>query len=189
MIRFMTKHLAVVGCNPLDTSESAGDVPKIAVGPCPPTIAGGFSPAPPDRPGKESSILICSNRIQTKKHLEDTLAHEMLHWWDNCRFKVDWNDLRQHACSEVRAASLSGDCRWGREVRRLHFSVVKQHQECARRRAVLSIMGNPRCSGEEHAKQVVDDVFQSCFNDTRPFDEVRPPALSPQSHQPAAVTC
>lgn len=173
MIRFMVKHLAVIGCNPLDEADTPSDAePKIAVGPCPPTIAGGFSPSEPGQSPSKSGILICSNRIMNKKHLEDTLAHEMIHWWDHCRFKVDWSDLRQHACSEVRAASLSGDCRWGREMRRANFGLFKQHQECARRRAVISITGNPACKSEQHAKDVVDDVFQSCFNDTRPFDTV-----------------
>jgi inner membrane protease ATP23 len=25
---------------------------------------------------------------------------------------MDWMDVRHHACSEVRAANLSGDCHW-----------------------------------------------------------------------------
>lgn len=36
-----------------------------------------------------------------KKHMEDTLVHEMIHAFDNCRFDVKWDDLRHHACSEV----------------------------------------------------------------------------------------
>lgn len=29
------------------------------------------------------------------------MAHELIHAFDHCRFKVDWNNLRHHACSEV----------------------------------------------------------------------------------------
>jgi hypothetical protein len=33
--------------------------------------------------------------------MQDTLVHEMVHVYDHARFKVDWSDLRHHACSEV----------------------------------------------------------------------------------------
>jgi inner membrane protease ATP23 len=54
---------------------------------------GGFSP--------EHGILLCANEMRDKKHLEDTLSHEMVHAWDHLRWKVDWADLRHAACSEV----------------------------------------------------------------------------------------
>lgn len=38
-----------------------------------------------------------------KKHMEDTIAHEMVHMFDHCRFKLDWHNLRHVACTEVRA--------------------------------------------------------------------------------------
>lgn len=59
--------------------------------------SGGFSP--------EHGILICANEMRDKKHLEDTLAHEMVHAYDHLRFKVDWmgqKDLKHSACTEVR---------------------------------------------------------------------------------------
>ena len=89
--------------------------------------------------------------------MEHTLVHELVHMYDQCTFKVDWNNLRHHACSEVRritttlarfswrltqysnqrhtvlqirANSLSGDCKWTRELRRGFFSFTKQHQVC-----------------------------------------------------------
>ena len=107
MVRFMVKHLTLLDCNPLSAREPTKDAPlrmppKLLIGSCPPNIAGGFSPSEPGRPTTEAGILLCSNRIFSKKHLEDTLAHEMVHWWDHCRFEVDWTNLRHHACSEVR---------------------------------------------------------------------------------------
>jgi inner membrane protease ATP23 len=54
---------------------------------------GGFSP--------DHGILICANEMRSRGHLEDTLAHEMVHVWDHLRWKVDWADLRHAACSEV----------------------------------------------------------------------------------------
>lgn len=57
---------------------------------------GGFSP--------DHGIMLCANEIRDKKHLEDTLAHEMVHAWDHLRWKVDWagdKDLKHAACTEV----------------------------------------------------------------------------------------
>lgn len=56
--------------------------------------AGGFDP--------EYGILLCANEMKDQGHLEDTLAHEMVHAYDHLRFKVNWTDnLRHAACSEV----------------------------------------------------------------------------------------
>ncbi|KAJ5178921.1 hypothetical protein N7492_002131 [Penicillium capsulatum] len=128
--------------------------------------AGGFDP--------EYGILICANEMKDQGHLEDTMAHEMVHAFDHLRFKVDWTDnLRHAACTEIRASSLSGECRWAREFfRRGQWKFTEQHQECVRRRAVLSVSGRPNCRDEAHAQQVVNEVWGSCFRDTRPFDEI-----------------
>lgn len=104
MIRFMTRHLILVSCDPLAPLTSKSDLPRLTIASCPPTMAGGFSPSAPDAPLSDSGIMLCANRMMSRDHLEDTLAHEMVHWWDHCRFKVDWSDLRQHACSEVSSA-------------------------------------------------------------------------------------
>ena len=63
------------------------------------------------RPGK--GVSVCHNHIQTRTEMENLLAHELIHAYDDCtRRKMDWMDVRHHACSEVRAANLSGDCHW-----------------------------------------------------------------------------
>lgn len=57
---------------------------------------GGFDP--------NIGILLCANEVRNRKHLEDTLSHEMVHAWDHLRWKVDWlgdKDLKQSACTEV----------------------------------------------------------------------------------------
>ncbi len=60
--------------------------------------SGGFDP--------NLGILICANEARSRKHLEDTLAHEMVHAWDHLRWKVDFTgdrtqSLRHAACTEV----------------------------------------------------------------------------------------
>ncbi|OZJ03270.1 hypothetical protein BZG36_04901 [Bifiguratus adelaidae] len=155
-VTFMLKNLQKVGC-PL-TKET------LICMPCDATRSGGFSP--------DHGILLCQNRFFSKSHQEDTMVHEMIHMYDHCRFEVDWSNCRHHACSEVRAASLSGDCRWSREIRRGFYQFTKQHQACVKRRAILSVKQNPACQGEGVAEQAVASVFESCFKDTRPFEEI-----------------
>lgn len=56
--------------------------------------AGGFDP--------NYGIQICANEMRDQGHLEDTLAHEMVHAYDHLRFKLDWEgNLRHAACTEV----------------------------------------------------------------------------------------
>ncbi|RFU26680.1 hypothetical protein B7463_g9654, partial [Scytalidium lignicola] len=126
---------------------------------------GGFSP--------DHGIQICANEMRSQGHLEDTLAHEMVHAWDHLRFKVDWADLRHAACTEIRASSLSGECRWTREFfTRNNWTVTQQQQNCVRARAVRSVMNRPSCKDDVQAVKVVNEVWDSCYNDTRPFDEI-----------------
>lgn len=51
-------------------------------------------------------------------------------------------------------------------------------QDCVRRRAVLSVQSNPACPDREAAVKAVNEVWESCSNDTRPFDEVSCPFSS-----------
>ncbi|KAI9289486.1 peptidase M76 family-domain-containing protein [Umbelopsis sp. AD052] len=155
-VRFMLDNLKKVGC--AMTKEDFKCMP------CDETRSGGFSP--------QDGILLCQNRFFSKSHQEDTMVHEMIHMYDNCRFKVDWSNCKHHACSEVRAASLSGDCKWTREVRRGFYTFTKQHQACVKRRAILSVKQNPACADEGCAERAVSSVFESCFADTRPYDEI-----------------
>jgi inner membrane protease ATP23 len=157
--------------------------------------SGGFDP--------EYGILLCANKFRNRGHLEDTMAHEMVHAYDHLRFKLDPLDLRHAACMEVccfsflthavvvcvyypplqsvltslavqiRASTLSGECRFGREFfTRGQWNITQQLQECIRRRATLSVANRPSCKDKVHAASVVDEVWDNCFNDTRPFDEI-----------------
>jgi inner membrane protease ATP23 len=49
---------------------------------------------------------------------------------------------------------------------------VRNLQACVRRRAAEVVAGNPACPDAATAERVVNEVWDSCFNDTRPFDEV-----------------
>ncbi|KAI9796634.1 MAG: Mitochondrial inner membrane protease atp23 [Piccolia ochrophora] len=157
IIRFLTGHI----------TKLHGDIGphNVYCRRCTRQQTGGFSP--------NHGIQLCANAMRNRGHTEDTLAHEMVHAYDHLRFQVDWEDLRHAACTEIRASSLSGECRWTREFfTRAQWKLTQQHQECVRRRATLSVAARPSCKDDVQAARVVNEVWESCFADTRPFDEI-----------------
>ena len=132
---FMLEHLKRNGC---DVKPE-----NIVCVPCLGVRSGGFSPG-------AGAVTMCQESLLHQQHMEDTLTHELIHMYDHCKLNVDWLNLRHHACSEVsscptvildlfmnvwhycchqiRANSLSGDCKFTRELRRGFMSFSKQHQ-------------------------------------------------------------
>ncbi|KAJ1514559.1 Mitochondrial inner membrane protease atp23 [Coelomomyces lativittatus] len=126
---------------------------------CSKDISGGFS--------EDFGIALCENQFISKSHLGETLVHELIHAYDHCHFQYDWKNCLHYACTEIRAANLSGDCSFIRELQRGYSNFKSQHQKCVERRAILATSQNPYCS--QVAESAVKEVFQSCFNDERPF--------------------
>ncbi|ERT00754.1 uncharacterized protein SPSK_07840 [Sporothrix schenckii 1099-18] len=171
IVRFMAEKTTQLGGHKLDSSN-------IVCARCPARVTetpegelrivrqgGGFHP--------DYGILLCANEMRDRKHLEDNLAHELVHAYDHLRWKVDWDDLRHAACSEIRASMLSGECRWTREsITRGNWTLTQQFQRCVRMRAIQSLTARPRCKDDVHATKVVNEVWDSCFSDTRPFDDI-----------------
>ncbi|KAF1335634.1 Peptidase, partial [Globisporangium splendens] len=60
-------------------------------------INGGFHLDEAGKPG----VVLCQNHIQDQEWMDRTLAHELIHAYDHCRAKMDWNNCEQHACSEA----------------------------------------------------------------------------------------
>lgn len=46
-------------------------------------------------------VVLCQNHIQDQEWMDRTVAHELIHAFDHCRAKMDWNNCEHHACSEV----------------------------------------------------------------------------------------
>ncbi|KAF1913305.1 peptidase M76 family-domain-containing protein [Ampelomyces quisqualis] len=127
--------------------------------------SGGFS--------LDHGILLCANKFRNRGHQEDTMAHEMVHAWDHLKFKVENDNLRHQACLEIRASTLSGECRFTREFfTKNQWRITEQLQHCVRRRATLSMMARPGVKDEKMAGDIVNQVWEACFRDTRPFDEI-----------------
>ncbi|KAF2795901.1 mitochondrial inner membrane protease-like protein ATP23 [Melanomma pulvis-pyrius CBS 109.77] len=121
----------------------------------------------------DHGILLCANKFRNRGHQEDTMAHEMVHAWDHLKWKVESDNLKHQACLEIRASTLSGECRFTREFfTRNQWRITEQLQNCVRRRATLSLMARPGVKDDVHAAKIVNEVWDSCFTDTRPFDEI-----------------
>ncbi|XP_076862557.1 mitochondrial inner membrane protease ATP23 homolog [Brachyhypopomus gauderio] len=132
---------------------------------CDGTVSGGFD-------ATTSQIVLCQNNIHQQAHMNRVVTHELIHAFDHCRAHVDWfNNFKHLACSEIRAANLSGECSFTNELSRFNFGLKQHHQECVRNRAVRSILAVRKISREK-AEKVVDEVFDSCFHDHTPFGRI-----------------
>ncbi|KAK3702260.1 Mitochondrial inner membrane protease atp23 [Vermiconidia calcicola] len=120
LIRFLQTEISLLG--PPDGSAKI-DENNVRCKRCTAAQSGGFD--------TEYGILLCANKLRNRGHLEDTLAHEMVHAYDHMRFKLDPLDLRHAACMEIRASTLSGECRFTREFfTRNQWNLTQQLQEC-----------------------------------------------------------
>lgn len=71
-----------------------------------------------------------------------------------------------------------------------YLFMLSEPQDCVRRRSITSVAANPACPDEATAEKAVNEVWESCFSDTRPFDEVCMenlslsfvPILNPRTH-------
>nr|XP_042119151.1 mitochondrial inner membrane protease ATP23 homolog isoform X4 [Peromyscus maniculatus bairdii] len=89
---------------------------------CDGNVSGGFD-------ASTSQIVLCQNNIRNEAHMSRVVTHELIHAFDHCRAHVHWfTNVRHLACSEIRAASLSGDCSLVNEIFRLHFGLKQHHQ-------------------------------------------------------------
>ncbi|XP_057437414.1 mitochondrial inner membrane protease ATP23-like isoform X3 [Lotus japonicus] len=116
-------------------------------------------------------IVVCSDQIGSQDEVNQVIMHELIHAFDDCRAaNLDWLNCAHHACSEIRANHLSGDCHYKRELLRGFWKVKGHEQECIKRRAMTSVSYNPSCSGAAAAKEAVEAVWDVCYNDTEPFE-------------------
>lgn len=57
-----------------------------------------------------NQIIICQNKSINKNRLLTAMVHEMIHMFDYCRAKFDYNNLEHLACSEVSSISNKHPC-------------------------------------------------------------------------------
>ncbi len=140
--------------------------------PCEDKVSGGFVvdsgsshqiTATPYKP----KIILCEVDVD-KVTFENTVVHELVHAYDQCKMKIDWKNCLHHACTEVRASSLSGECDYRQEFNRGHMKMQRGGLECVQRRATMSVAANPHCT--EVAKDAVIAVYDYCSRDIAPLD-------------------
>lgn len=47
-------------------------------------------------------MVICEDNLLGNKYVKQTLLHELVHAYDQCRAKVNWKSCYHIACTEVR---------------------------------------------------------------------------------------
>ncbi|XP_020245292.1 mitochondrial inner membrane protease ATP23-like [Asparagus officinalis] len=76
-----------------------------------------------------NGISVCCNHMTYQDEINQVLIHELVHAYDDCRAKnMDWKNCAHHACSEIRANHLSGDCHYKRELLR-GFMKIRGHEQ------------------------------------------------------------
>lgn len=100
-------------------------------------------------------------------YVERNVRHELVHAFDDTRGEIDSTNCLHHACSEIRAARLSGDCLVSEEIRKGRFNLATSGRECVRRRATMALETNPICRG--FSERAVDKAFPQCYWDYEPF--------------------
>ena len=54
-------------------------------------------------------IILCEDKQIDKRMFQNTVLHELIHAYDICRAKIDWDDCKHYACTEIRASALRSD--------------------------------------------------------------------------------
>ncbi|KAK8928857.1 hypothetical protein KSP39_PZI017470 [Platanthera zijinensis] len=80
---------------------------------------------------------------------------------------MGWKNCARHACSEIRANYLSGDCHYKRELLQGHTRLLRNLKECVTRRALKSLQNNLYFS---EAQGCHCSCLGCCYENTSPFD-------------------
>ncbi|XP_061341868.1 mitochondrial inner membrane protease ATP23-like [Gastrolobium bilobum] len=153
-VKFLREHLEKAGCLIGDNFIKAVN--------CEQKVAGGYT--------RGEGIVVCSNETESQDEVNRVIIHELIHAFDDCRAaNLNWTNCAHHACSEIRAGHLSGDCHYKQELLRGFLKIKGHEQECIRRRVMTSLSANPFCS-RAAAKESMEAVWDICYNDTEPFD-------------------
>lgn len=115
---------------------------------------------------KTEQMLLASQQSLLHQ-TERNLRHELIHAFDDARGIIESADCLHQACSEIRAARLSGDCFMSQEARKGRFNFFDGGQKCVRRRAIMAVDRNPVCRG--FSERAVETVLQKCYSDYEPF--------------------
>ncbi|XP_076800913.1 mitochondrial inner membrane protease ATP23 homolog [Clavelina lepadiformis] len=137
-------------------------------------IFGGFD-------SENNQVVLCQNKFDDVyldfdkfAQMESLLSHELVHAFDHCRANVDFYTNPKHLmCSEIRAASLSGQCTYGSNVIESTLNAVQSyHKTCVRKAALRSFRALFPAWSLDQSYDLLNEVFYSCYNDFSPFDRI-----------------
>ncbi|XP_064473963.1 mitochondrial inner membrane protease ATP23 homolog [Ornithodoros turicata] len=156
LVKLMLSALRSAGCE-VDIRRN------IACESCEKIVTGGYD-------AELNQVVICQNNARSEGVVQGTLAHELLHMFDQCRAKMDLKNMDHLACTEIRAANLL-HCSFLSAVAQgtaSPFNIAKRHSECVKMKAAMSVMAVKDVS-QEVARAAVDRVFDKCYNDLEPL--------------------
>jgi inner membrane protease ATP23 len=137
-----------------------GGIEKVA---CTEPIAGQYDP-------DSNSIRIC-HHVYDEEQVQNTITHELIHAYEYfvvntsyCTQRLNQSDCSSIACSEVRAAAMSGDCNLREELLRGNWH-WDYFQRCVRRRAQMATNMQPHCRNYS-----IETEFAKCFQDRSPVE-------------------
>ncbi|CUG06195.1 aminomethyltransferase, mitochondrial, putative [Bodo saltans] len=130
------------------------------------SVQAGYIWSPTMKGIERGQIVLRADKITSKETAERSLRHELVHAYDDARGFIDPQDCLHHACSEIRAARLSGDC-LGLEVKHNWTDPMSSGLQCVRRRAILAVENNPVC--KDFSERAVEKTFPKCYSDYEPF--------------------
>ncbi|EGG19466.1 hypothetical protein DFA_00043 [Cavenderia fasciculata] len=115
-------------------------------------------------------LVICNNVSTFYTSMRNTVMHEMIHAYDMCRVDLDPTNCQHLACTEIRAANLSGDCNLAQEFARGHKGIYNHLQDCVKRRAIKALEDHPKC--KSIAESSVLKAWSKCNVDYSPFTSI-----------------
>lgn len=99
----------------------------------------------------DKTITICSNKVNIMYDVIEGINHELIHAFDSCINKIDWDSIDELVCSEIKA-SFHSECK--------DKGFTKQELfECVKRGAINST----------NRKDIVDKLMPKCFNQDYKF--------------------
>jgi mitochondrial inner membrane protease ATP23 len=112
-------------------------------------------------------------RYLTQHQYTRGITHELIHAYDDCRVDMKQDNPKHMACTEIRAANLSGDCDFSDELKRtgFRFELGGVQQKCVRKRTLQSLKMHQACAGMTPAaiEGIIDEVWEPCYKDSSPF--------------------
>lgn len=155
-------HRSTIKCIDHTATSSGADAGSITSG----SAQAGYMWRSVSRDISHGDIALRADALTSRELVERSLRHELVHAYDDARGFVDPQDCYHHACSEIRAARLSGDC-LGTEVAGGWTEAMTSGLQCVRRRATLAVENNPVC--KSFSDRAVEKVFEKCYTDYEPF--------------------